>query len=165
VTDPVRATLERQLDDAEHHVHKDATVRRRILLDAAYSYLESSPQFPIFPVDPVTKHPLIKLGRDFAEKASTDPAQIARWILHRFPECGIATPTGAASGVVVIDIDRKHDGEELLAALERALGPLPRVRVVRTQSGGLHIYLAHPGGGIRVRTGAGANSPLDRRRE
>ncbi|TMQ10200.1 MAG: hypothetical protein E6J91_27475 [Deltaproteobacteria bacterium] len=129
--DPVRATIERQLDDAEQRVHEGATVRRRILLDAAYSYLESSPQFPIFPVDPVTK-------------------------------CGIATPTGAASGVVVIDVDHKHDGEELLAALERALGPLPRVRVVRTQSGGLHIYLAHPGGGIRVRTGAGANSPLGR---
>lgn len=142
--------------------HEDATVDRRVLLDAAYSYIESSPQFPLFPVDPATKHPLIKLGKDFAEGASTDPAQIEHWILHRFPECGIATPTGAASGVVVIDVDRKHDGEELLAALERALGSLPRIRVVRTQNGGLHIYLAHPGSGIRVRTGAGANSPLGR---
>jgi Bifunctional DNA primase/polymerase, N-terminal len=111
--------------------HEDTTVGRRVLLDAAYSYIESSPQFPMFPVDPATKHPLIKLGRDFAEGASTDPAQIEHWILHRFPECGIATPTGAASGAVVIDVDRKHDGEELLAALEHALGPLPRVRVNR----------------------------------
>jgi hypothetical protein len=42
------------------------------------------------------------------------------------------------------------------------LGPLPRERVVRTQSGGLHVYLAHPYDGIRVPTGAGARSPLGR---
>ena len=74
----------------------------------------------------------------------------------------IGMPTGAATGTVVVDVDRKHDGERLLAELEHPniLGPLPRVRVVRTQSGGLHIYLAHPGAGIRVRTGAGPKSAL-----
>lgn len=69
-------------------------------------------------------------------------------------------PTGAASGIVVIDADRKHDGEALLAELERVLGPLPRVRVVRTRSGGLHIYLAHPSGGIRIKSTEGACGPL-----
>lgn len=127
--------------------------------DAALSYTEQSPQWPIFPVDPTTKRPLIKTGADHAEHASTDPEQIARW-LRRWPGCGIGMPTGAATGTVVVDVDRKHAGEQLLAELESALGPLPRDRVARTRSGGLHIYLAHPGGEIRVRTGAGVRSPL-----
>lgn len=132
------------------------------LVDAAHSYTESSPQFRIFPADPRSKRPLIQTGRDHAEHASTDPTTIKRWLLSDFPTCAIATPTGAASGIVVIDCDRKHDGEALLAELEAALGPLPRDRTVRTQSGGLHIYLAHPGNGVRVRNGAGADSPLGR---
>lgn len=132
------------------------------LLDAAIGYTESSPQWPIIPVHPRTKRPLIKTGRDHAEHASTDPAQLERWLLREYRGCAIGMPTGAASGTVVIDGDKKHNGEALLAELEddNVLGPLPRFRVVRTQSGGLHIYLAHPGGGIRVRSGQGPESAL-----
>lgn len=135
---------------------------RRALLDAALGYTEQSPQFKIIPVDPVTKRPLIKTGTDHVEGASTDPAMIRRWF-QRWPDCGIAVVTGEASGVIVIDCDKKHDGEALLRLLEseRVLGPLPRLRAVRTRSGGLHLYLAHPGG-IRVLSGAGPRSPLGR---
>ena len=136
------------------------TARCASLLGAARSYTEQSPQWPIFPVDSRKKTPIIKTGKDHAANASTDPVTIERWILVDHPGCGIAMPTGAASGTIVIDADRKHDGEALLAALERALGPLSRDRTVRTQSGGLHVYLAHPGSGVRVLTGAGAPSNL-----
>lgn len=139
-----------------------ASTLRRILLDAALGYTEQSPQFKLVPVDPVRKLPLIKTGTDHAEHASTDPATIEHWILHRFPECGIAVVTGAASGVIVIDCDKKHDGEVLLRALEGALGQLPRLRVARTRNGGLHIYLAYPYDGIRVPNGTGAPSGLGR---
>jgi hypothetical protein len=132
---------------------------RKALLDAALSYTESSPQFKIIPIRPGDKLPLIKTGRDHAEHASSDPDTIEGWF-RRWPDCQIGCPTGAASGVVVLDADRKHDGEGLLAVLESALGPLPRDRVVRTRSGGLHVYLAHPAGGIRVLTGAGPDSSL-----
>ena len=131
------------------------------ILDAALGYTESSPQWRIFPVNVFTKQPIIKTGTDHAEFASSDPAMIQSWA-----SCGmldaIGMPTGAATGTVVVDVDRKHDGERLLAELEHPniLGPLPRIRVVRTQSGGLHIYCAHPGAGIRVRTGAGPKSAL-----
>jgi hypothetical protein len=137
---------------------------RRFLLDAALGYTEQSPQFRLIPVNPTTKLPLIKTGKDHAEGASTDPATIERWILHRFPDCGIAVVTGAASGVIVIDCDRKHDGEALLRALEapNVLGPLPRERVARTRSGGVHLYLAYPYDGIRVPNGNGAPSGLGR---
>lgn len=125
--------------------------------DVLYSYIEQSPQWRLFPV--VDKLPAIKTGRDHAEHASTDPEQIERW-LRRYTDFGM--PTGAATGTVVIDVDAKHDGEAKLGELEEALGPLPRERVVRTRSGGLHVYCAHPGDGIRVRTSQGAGSPLGR---
>lgn len=147
-------------------VHARRTVGRPVMsadrnafLDAALSYTEQSPQWPIFPVHPVTKRPLIKTGVDHAANASTDPEQIERW-LRRWPGCGIGMPTGAASGTVVIDVDRKHDGEVLLAELEDALCPLPRVRTVRTQHDGLHVYLAHPAAADRVRSFAGQRGPL-----
>ncbi len=131
------------------------------MLDAALGYVESSPQWPVFPADPKRKLPLIKTGRDHAEHASTEPTVLRRWIEQDFPGCAIAMPTGAVSGTVVVDVDIKHDGVlELLGELEQNLGPLPRDRVARTQSGGLHIYCAHPGNGVRVRTGQGERSPL-----
>ncbi len=130
------------------------------MLSSAYSYIESSPQWPLFPAHPKNKLPLISTGRDHAENASTDPTVIRAWIEREFPGCAIAMPTGAASGTVVVDADLKHQGEQLLAELETELGPLPRERTVRTQSGGLHVYCAHPGNGIRVRTGQGERSPL-----
>lgn len=136
------------------------TREHKAFLDAALSYSEQSPQWPIFPVHPKTKRPRIKTGTDHAANASTDPDTIERWILHDFPGCGIGMPTGAASGTVVIDVDRKHGGKALLAELEEALCPLPRNRTVRTQSGGLHIYCAHPNDEQRVLTGAGDRSPL-----
>jgi len=129
-------------------------------LDFVYSYIEQSPQWPLFPVSPTTKRPLIKTGRDHAEHASTDPAQIERWITREFRGCGIGMPTGAASGTVVVDADVKNDGPARLAELEAEIGPLPREREVETQNAGRHIYCAHPGGGVRVRTGQGPRSPL-----
>jgi len=129
------------------------------LLDAALGYTEQSPQFKVFPVRLHDKRPLIETGKDHAEHASTDPDVIQRWF-RKWPDCQIGCATGAASSIAVLDADLKHDGEGRLAVLERALGRLPRDRVVRTRSGGLHVYLAHPGAGIRVRTGAGACSQL-----
>jgi hypothetical protein len=137
------------------------SAERKAFLDAALSYTEQSPQWSIFPVHPVTKKPLIKTGADHAEHASTDPEQIEQW-LQRWPGCGIGMPTGAASGVVVIDADRKHDGEASLAELEAVLGQLPRDREVRTQHSGLHVYLAHPRDGTRIKSTAGAIGPLGR---
>ena len=129
------------------------------ILDAAFGYVDRSAPWPLFPADAKTKRPLIATGRDHAEHASIDLETIRAWFGSEFTAFGM--PTGAASGTVVIDADAKHDGEQLLAVLEAELGALPRTHVVRTQSGGLHLYFAHPGG-VRVRTGAGPKSPLGR---
>jgi hypothetical protein len=131
---------------------------RDALIDAAHSYIAFG--WPMFPVDRATKRPLIRTGRDHAEHASTVPRVVEQWVITHWP-CGLGMPTGAASRTVVVDLDAKHDGEALLGELEAVLGPLPRDRMVRTRSGGLHIFCAHPGG-MRVRSGAGAQSPLGR---
>jgi hypothetical protein len=99
----------------------------------------------VIPLGP-DKRPTIRTGRDHAEHATTDPAVIDEWY-HRGLLDAVGCPTGQPNGIVVIDVDAKHDGEASLAALESpdVLGPLPRTRVARTRSGGLHVYLAHPG--------------------
>ncbi|MDX2091220.1 MAG: bifunctional DNA primase/polymerase [Kofleriaceae bacterium] len=112
--------------------------------------------WPLFPAHPITKRPLIKTGRDHAEHASREPELLADWF--EAADVAIAMPTGAASGVVVIDADAKHDGERVLAELELRYGALPRTKVVRTQSGGIHVYLRHPGAGIRVKSCVGGDS-------
>lgn len=111
--------------------------------------------WPVFPANPRTKRPLIKTGRDHAEFATRDPRKIRAWFGGQYHDAAIAAPTGAASGIVVIDADRKHDGERLLVQAEAKYGALSRAFRVRTQSGGLHIYLAHPGRGIRIKSVAG----------
>jgi hypothetical protein len=121
------------------------------MLHAGYGYVDRCGAWPIIPLVPGNKRPRIKTGTDHADGATIDLRTIADWHRRGLLEA-IGTPTGAVSGTVVIDVDAKHDGESLLVELEGALGPLPRTKVVRTRSGGLHIYCAHPGNGIRVRS-------------
>ncbi|MDP9799015.1 hypothetical protein J2S43_007527 [Catenuloplanes nepalensis] len=78
--------------------------------------------------------------------ATRDPQRIAA-ILTAVPRGQLAVRTGAASGLVVIDVDPAHDGmDTLLGLIEAGLTP-PTARVV-TGSGGLHLYYAHPGRSI-----------------
>ena len=123
-----------------------------VILDAALGYVDRCRPWPIIPLGP-NKRPTIRTGAGHAEHATIELDVIRDWH-RRGLLVAIGTPTGAPSGTVVIDVDAKHDGERLLAALERpdVLGPLPRTHVVRTRSGGLHVYCAHPG--VDVRSGA-----------
>ncbi len=132
------------------------------ILDAALGYADASPQWPVFPVHATDKRPCISTGPDHAVNSSTDPEVIRRWFRRDFPGCRLGIPTGWPTGTIVIDVDAKHDGETRLGDLERALGPLPRVRVVRTKSGGLHLYFARPVVPFRIPSGQGANSALGR---
>jgi hypothetical protein len=101
---------------------------------------------PVFPCG-ADKRPLVRHG---FHDASTDPDAIRRW-WTRWPAALIGMPTGAASGVVVIDLDAK-DGRDGIAAFEalRAGRELPMHPAVRTRSGGRHLYFAAvPGRTIR----------------
>jgi hypothetical protein len=95
------------------------------------------------------KHPRVPTG---LHAATTDQATIAAW-WRRWPAANVAIRTGAASGLVVIDIDPPHGGDVSLAGLTaRHPDDVPAVSV-RTGSGGSHIYVAHPGGLIRNTAG------------
>jgi hypothetical protein len=84
------------------------------------------------------KHPLSRHG---LHDASTDPAVIRRW-WARWPLANVGIRTGAASRLLVVDVDGPA-GMESLGALRREHGPL-LAAWVRTGSGGWHAYFELP---------------------
>jgi hypothetical protein len=84
--------------------------------------------------------------------ATTTSETISRWWRH-WPDANVAVRTGAASGIVVLDVDPRHGGARSLRRLAERHGPMPNLPRVRTGSGGWHLFFAHPG--ARVRNSAG----------
>ena len=93
---------------------------------------------PVFPCVPGEKRPLTAHG---FHDATTDPRQIRAW-WTRSPMANIGIPTGAASGVEVVDVDRRPE--------RSGFSPFERARragitagwavLIRTPSGGIHAY-------------------------
>lgn len=94
------------------------------------------------------KHPRTARG---LHDATTDLDQIRQW-WSRWPHANLGVATGAASGLLVLDIDLP-DGPATLARLESAHGPLPATCEQRTGSGGRQLLFAHPGQLVGNRTG------------
>jgi putative DNA primase/helicase len=104
------------------------------------------------------KHPRNRHG---VHEATRDPAQIDRW-WHDWPD---ANPAIACETFFVLDVDPRHGGDESLAALESAIGPLPTTWKCLTGGGGEHYYFQQidglsntasdlgPGLDIRTRNG------------
>jgi Bifunctional DNA primase/polymerase, N-terminal/Primase C terminal 2 (PriCT-2) len=129
-------------------------------LRAALHYAERGwPVFPLWPRhadkcacgDPGCKHPgkhpigpLVPQG---FKNATTDEKTIRRW-WREYPDAGIGMPTGAESGIDVLDIDRKNgkDGTLPLGNLWGDLGALPETASTSTPSGGAHLYFLHAQG-------------------
>lgn len=103
------------------------------------------------------KHPRVAGGLTVA---TTDPATIEGW-WRRWPSANVAIRTGAVSGLIVLDVDPGHGGDESLDTLFLEHGHLPPGAVVRTGSGGRHFYFAHPGGVIRNDAGRRLGPGLD----
>lgn len=99
---------------------------------------------PVFPCG-LDKRPLTANG---FKDAATDTNTITNWWALN-PEANIGMPTGAVSGVVVLDVDmdstKMVNGEQALAELVSRYGPLPETLTVKTPRGGRHIYFKHPG--------------------
>lgn len=96
--------------------------------------------WPVFPCQPGSKIPATRHGlRD----ASADPDQIRRWFASR-PGRNLAVATGAPGpDVLDVDVHAGGDGYPALRALIRAGLVLPGAAVlVRTPSGGMHLYFA-----------------------
>jgi len=113
------------------------------MLRAALAY--ASAGWPVFPCRPDGtpapgwKAPLTEHG--FLD-AITDPAVIRAW-WDRWPDANIGIATGAP-GPDVLDVDVKPDGNGFagLNNLKRAGLLAGAAALVRTRSGGLHIYFA-----------------------
>lgn len=139
-----------------------------ILLEAALAYVRKA--WPALPVHTPAqgkcsclkvecphpgKHPRTRHG---LKDATTDESVIRRW-WEMWPSANIAVATGNESGLVVLDIDPRHGGDENLHALEAAHGTLPETITALTGGGGLHKLFAHPGGRVKCCTGKDALLP------
>ena len=84
---------------------------------------------------PLTAHGVHDATNDFAA---------FRQLVGSATDFNIGVATGSASGVVVIDIDRRHGGDRELAKLKQRLGPLPRTLTSLTGDGGIFIFGRRP---------------------
>lgn len=94
------------------------------------------------------KHPVGHLAPNGVKDATTDPNIIRSW-WNRCPRANVAIATGAVSGLWALDIDGQA-GEETLAELQRAHGPLPHTAQQRTGKG-RHLLFEHPGHRVKNR--------------
>jgi putative DNA primase/helicase len=124
------------------------------ILAAALAYAGAG--LPVFPCSPrpekgVGKRPLVPPETAPGAKdgglylATTDEAQIRAW-WRQYPGALIGMPTGLRAGVVVVDLDpRSFEAGDMLDALETWIGGEAfDGPIVRTQSGGLHLWFRYP---------------------
>lgn len=88
------------------------------------------------------KHPLTRRG---LLDASKDPEVVAGW-WQRWPWANLGMPTGKASGIVVLDIDPRHDGYHTLAKLIASDDSGILTLEVNTGGGGVHLWFWLPDG-------------------
>jgi hypothetical protein len=114
---------------------------------AALAYLERG--WSVIPTVEKAKRPAIPWKRYQSKLVSE---KTLRGWFRRSPEDNVSIVTGALSGLVVIDVDPRHGGNESLKELESAHGALPETMESVTGGGGRHLYFRHPGGSVHNRT-------------
>jgi hypothetical protein len=103
------------------------------------------------------KHPRTPHG---LYDASRQPDQLWRW-WHRWPDTNLAIRTGKVSGLVVLDVDTRHDGEASLETLQATYAALPPTLTAHSGGGGRHLYCRHPGHPIPNSAEVGGYAGLD----
>lgn len=98
--------------------------------------------YPVFPVKPGQKVPIYDGGFKIATR---DEAKIREWWTQH-PDANIGIPTGSASGLVVVDVDPRNGGNESCKALFQNHGGQPNTPILRTPSGGIHLYFQYKDG-------------------
>ena len=89
------------------------------------------------------KHPHTYNG---VKDATLDVARVHQWFTQ-WPYANVAIATGRVSGVVVIDVDPRHDGHNSLERWQEEYGYLPRTISASTGGGGKHLFFKYPDGG------------------
>jgi putative DNA primase/helicase len=78
------------------------------------------------------------------------------------PAPNISIATGEVSGIIVLDVDKRHGGLESLERMGSEYGPLPKTPTAQTGGGGLHIYFKYPvGKEIRTRPKIGEYAGIE----
>jgi hypothetical protein len=98
------------------------------------------------------KHPRTPNG---LLNASRDPKIVAAW-WKKWPGANLGMLTGAPSGMVVLDVDPRHGGNDSLDDLMAKYGKIDTAEVI-TGGDGRHLFFRHPGG--IVRNSAGGIAP------
>ena len=113
-----------------------ARIQHLPLLDAAR--LLASAGVPVFPCVPGEKRPLTRRG---FHDATTDLNQVSAW-WDRWPSANLAIPTGPAAGIEVVDVDISSSGSGFPAFQRARREGIVHgwAALVRTPSGGLHVY-------------------------
>jgi hypothetical protein len=104
--------------------------------DFAYDYFLLG--WHLLPVQPGKKVPF---GRWGGKELGPDTPP-GHW--RRHPELNLGIGTGPVSGVFALDIDPAKGGLDTLRAYQSKHGPLPEAPLVRTGSGGWHVYFEWP---------------------
>lgn len=99
--------------------------------------------------DSVGKHPL---SRGWTTTASANPEVISGWWTAQ-PQANVGLATGQGSGVVVLDIDPRHGGDDGLRDLELTYSELPQTVEVITGGGGRGLVFRSPQAGARSTAG------------
>jgi len=136
-----KGRTQRTVDARDHATAASARDAARACLARGWS---------VIPIERRGKRPLVA-WLEFQDRLAT-PEELDAWFA-RWPEANVGIVTGRISGLVVIDVDARHGGEESLARLESAHGPLPASVEALTGGGGRHLYFAHPGGRVGNRVG------------
>ena len=88
------------------------------------------------------KHPIPTNGLN---AATHDPEKIRAW-WGKTPTANIGIATGEISGLVVLDVDPRHKGDESMKEMVKEWGDAwLNTYTVQTGSGGYHHYYQHPG--------------------
>ena len=95
------------------------------------------------------KHPLTAHG---VHDATADLNILNNWWM-RHPEANEGIATGRCSGLIAVDVDPRHGGDDTLRHLEREHGDLPPTWRFLTGGGGEHILFRHPGGRVGCSNG------------
>ena len=123
-------------------------------LDYALAYAARG--WRVFPLSERSKKPVAR-SNGFCD-ATTDAERIRRyWTARPLHNVGIAT--GRVSGLLVVDLDPKHDGVSNFQQIVKERGGLTQGPTVRTGSGGLHLYFKLPDGAPPIGCSAGQIAP------
>jgi hypothetical protein len=147
-----RRRYQRELDSVGHWTASEPDMKAAALWYA-------SKGMPVFPVhepmegvcscqkldcDRPGKHPRTQHG--FLD-ATTDLVQVSEW-WDQWPKANIGIPTGAASGLLVVDMDPRNGGDDSLESLILEHGRFPDTAEQATGGGGRHIAFQFSGGTV-----------------